>query len=315
MGRITRIFCVFLLTSVLASFSGGCGTEDAQAAPSTGEKAADPAARRETLTAVLTPETPGTQVYGNDTVSIDASCTSEGYVCVRYTGSVEKIKMQLTTPDSTVYTYTLNPGDYEAFPLSGGDGEYHLDVLENVVDDRYALLFSQDLAVALSDPFKPFLYPNQYVWFTPESKAVALARELSESSVSDLDYVTQVYHYVIEHISYDTEAAKNIPKGYLPDIDVTLSTGKGICFDYASLMSAMLRSQGVPTKLEVGYSGQAYHAWISVYLDEIGWVDKIIEFDGKSWSLLDPTLAASNDPEAVQEYVGDGSNYTVKYSY
>ena len=76
----------------------------------------------------------------------------------------------------------------------------------------------------------------------------------------------------------------------------TLSTGKGICFDYAALMTAMLRSQGIPTKLEIGYSGEVYHAWISTYIDEIGWVDNVIQFDGKSWSLIDPTLAASNDP-------------------
>ena len=70
-----------------------------------------------------------------------------------------------------------------------------------------------------------------------------------------------------------------------------------------------------PTKLEVGYSGEAYHAWISVYLHEVGWVDNIIEFDGKDWSLMDPTLAASNSASSVKKYIGDGSNYTVKYSY
>ena len=94
-----------------------------------------------------------------------------------------------------------------------------------------------------------------------------------------------------------------------------MQTRKGICFDYASLMSALLRSQGIPTKLVVGYSGTAYHAWISVYLDEAGWVDNIIEFDGKDWSLMDPTLAANNDEDSVKKYVGDGSNYIVKYSY
>ena len=102
---------------------------------------------------------------------------------------------------------------------------------------------------------------------------------------------------------------------YIPDIDATMQTRKGICFDYASLMSALLRSQGIPTKLVVGYSGTAYHAWISVYLDEAGWVDNIIEFDGKDWSLMDPTLAANNDEDSVKKYVGDGSNYIVKYSY
>ena len=94
-----------------------------------------------------------------------------------------------------------------------------------------------------------------------------------------------------------------------------MESGKGICFDYASLMAGLLRSQGIPTKLVVGYSGTAYHAWISVYLDEAGWVDNIIEFDGSSWSLMDPTLAACNDSSSVKEYIGDGSNYTEKFSY
>ena len=80
-------------------------------------------------------------------------------------------------------------------------------------------------------------------------------------------------------------------------------------------MAGMLRSQGIPCKLVVGYAGTAYHAWISVYLKEAGWVDKIIEFDGKSWSLMDPTLAANNSRSSVQKYVGDGSKYTVKYVY
>ena len=80
-------------------------------------------------------------------------------------------------------------------------------------------------------------------------------------------------------------------------------------------MASILRSQKVPTKLVVGYSGSAYHAWISVYTKETGWVDNIIEFDGKNWSLIDPTLAASNDESAVGEYVGNGSNYTAKYNY
>ena len=80
-------------------------------------------------------------------------------------------------------------------------------------------------------------------------------------------------------------------------------------------MTAMLRSQQIPTKLEVGYAGEVYHAWISCYVDEIGWVDNIIEFNGETWSLMDPTLAANNNSSAVQEYIGDGSKYVVKYTY
>ena len=273
---------------------------------------------RETYTDVCTPEASQTAGYGDDTTSLDASHTENGYLMLRYDGEVSKVKLQITIPDSTVYTYTLNPdsyGTYETFPLSGSNGTYQADLYENVTDDKYALIFSQSLDVTLKDEFQPYLYPNQYVWFTNDSKVTKKGQDLSETSADDLDYVQQVYHYVIENITYDEQKAETVASGYIPDPDATMEAGTGICFDYASLMTALLRSQHIPTKLEVGYSGEAYHAWISVYLDEVGWIDNIIAFDGKDWSLMDPTLAASNSADSVKKYIGDGSNYTVKYSY
>ena len=59
-------------------------------------------------------------------------------------------------------------------------------------------------------------------------------------------------------------------------------------------MTSMLRSQGIPTKLQIGYAGKVYHAWISVYLEETGWIDDIIQFDGKHWERMDPTFAYAN---------------------
>ena len=286
-----------------ADGSGNSGSD----ADSSGQKRAD-------AYASLVPTASGETCYGDDSVSIDASNISDGYVMVRYTGRSEKAKAQITIPDGTVYTYTIKGSDYNTFPLTGGNGDYTLKVYEWVVDNSYALAFSKDLSVSLSDEFKPFLYPNQYVWFTGDSQVVALGRELSDQSADDLDYV-QNYYYVIRNISYDNDKAENTPTDYVPDIDTILEEKKGICFDYASLMAALLRSQSIPTKLEVGYSGEAYHAWISVYLTESGWVDNIIEFDGKDWVLMDPTLAANNSSKAVAKYIGDGSKYTVKYSY
>ncbi len=290
-----------------AADSSGPASENSPADDRAGKK-------RSTLRDYLIPEASGTVTYGNDNISIDASNTAEGYFMVKYDGEADKVKLQLQAPDGETYTYNLAIGSYEAFPLSAGNGDYHLDVLEHAYDDMYATAYSENIKVTLNDEFRPFLYPNQYVWFTPEYKAVAYAAELSDTS-DDLDYISRVYHYVIENIDYDQELAENVQSGYLPNIDNTMDSKKGICFDYASLMAAMLRSQGIPTKLVVGYSGAAYHAWISVYLKESGWVDKIIEFDGRNWSLMDPTLAANNSGSSVKEYIGDGNNYTVKYSY
>ena len=115
-------------------------------------------------------------------------------------------------------------------------------------------------------------------------------------------------------MTYDDKKAETVPSGYLPDVDETLATGKGICFDYAALTTAMLRSQNIPTRLEIGYSGKIYHAWISVYIEDIGWIDNLIEFTGDGWTRMDPTFASSNDnSENILKYIGDGSNYTMQY--
>ena len=320
------LICVFLIFAFLFSFIGcsfqssGLPSKEMEKEETAGTGDASSAQKpaggqRTTIRACLIPEASGAVTYGDDTVSIDASNTSEGYVMIRYHGSASKVKVQITVPDEITYTYTLALDSYETFPLSAGDGNYKVDVLENVQDDMYALVFSQNIQVKLADEFRPFLYPNQYAWFTQNNEAVARGIELSDESSDDLDYVERVYLYITKNITYDEELAATVTGGYLPDVDRTLKTKKGICFDYASLMAAMLRSQGIPTKLQIGYSGDAYHAWISVYLTEIGWVDGIIEFDGKHWSLMDPTLAAGNSRSSLKKYIGNGKNYTVKYSY
>jgi transglutaminase-like putative cysteine protease len=78
----------------------------------------------------------------------------------------------------------------------------------------------------------------------------------------------------------------------------------------------MLRSQGVPCKLVIGYAGSAYHAWISVWSEDTGWVNAAIYFDGSSWQRMDPTFASSGkQSDSIMKYIGDGSHYTEKYIY
>lgn len=265
---------------------------------------------------VLVPVADGKESYVNEFADIDISHKEDGYICIAQTAKDSIMKAQVTGPDMITYTYDLTPeGSYETFPLSAGDGTYYIQVYENIMDDQYAMVASASLDLTLADEFGPFLYPNQYVNFTKDTQAVTLASELASEAEDDLAVVSAVYHYVTDNVTYDMEKATTVANGYLPDVDETLNTGKGICFDYAALMTAMLRSQGIPTKLQIGYSGDLHHAWISTYLESSGWVDNIIQFDGTSWSLMDPTFASGEDDKAsLKNYIGDGSNYIVKYS-
>lgn len=263
----------------------------------------------------LTPTAAGTAETHNDVSAIDYSNASEGYIMAVYTGTNPKVKMQIEAPNGVTYTYNLTSSDYEAFPLSGGNGNYAIKIYENVEGNGYLLCLEASVGVTLSSEFGPYLYPNQYCSFSSSSKTVAKAKELAESANSDLDVVTNVYNYIITTISYDYDKASTIPSGYIPNVDSTLASGKGICLDYAAVMTSMLRSQRIPTRLEVGYAGDAYHAWISTYISDIGWVNGIVEFDGRSWELMDPTFAASSSEASLREFIGAGSNYQVKYMY
>lgn len=313
--NINRIrFLIAICTACALLFSGGCSDSSGSGSKSQETKhEGDP---RDPTPQVLVPSADGSVTFQNEVSSIDASNSSKGYIMASYSGTNEKVKLQITGPDGDCYTYLISDrGNYNVFPLSAGDGSYSLQVLENVSGDSYIICLDASIDVTLESEFDPFLYPNQYVNFNADSAIVDKSKELATDTWTDLEVVENIYNYIIKNVSYDTEKAQSVSYGYLPSVDETLASGKGICFDYAALMSAMLRVQRIPTKLQVGYSGDAYHAWISTYVDEAGWVDNIIEFDGKNWQLMDPTLAAGNDADSVKEYVGDGSNYIVKYSY
>ncbi len=309
-------------TGACASADVGAGRTESEAPAKTEESFTDIDDDRVSLNSgpresqVRVPEASGTITYGNDLAVVDASNTGNGYVMIKYTGSVNKIKVQISKGDLT-YTYDLNARDaYEVFPLSEGDGTYSVKVFENVSGKQYSQAFSQEVEVSLDDQFEPFLYPNQYVNFTRESDAVQRAAELAAGTEDDLGVVDAIYNYVIDHLTYDTEKAENVQSGYLPDVDQVLASGKGICFDYAALMVSMLRSQDIPAKLVVGYTGSVYHAWVNVYIDGVGWIDNYIYFDGTNWSLADPTFASTGGKsDSIKQYIGDGANYQQKYCY
>ena len=264
------------------------------------------------------PTNSGTLTKKNSKAEIDYSNPSDGYVMIRFLAKTTKeLRVQVTGPTGVKYTYTLKQnGDWEVYPLSDGNGEYKIGVFEQIEGTKYATANSVTFTVTLKDEFAPFLRPNQYVNFTKESNVVKKAAELVKGANGLHEQVTAIYEFIIKNFSYDREKARTVQSGYLPDVDAILAAKKGICFDYAAVMTAMLRSQGIPTKLVVGYAGTAYHAWIDVYSPETGWVSSVIQFNGKTWTLMDPTFASSsNQSKEVMNFIGDGSNYTVKYLY
>ena len=265
---------------------------------------------------VFTPAT-GSENMSMGGASLDYSNRAEGYIMASFSRG-GKIKMQVTKSGGPTYTYDLSSsGKYEVFPLTSGDGSYTINIFENVGGNQYAQVLGTTINVTLRDATLPFLYPSQYVNFNADSTTVKKGAELANTAANQLAVVANVYNYVIKNIKYDDYKASTVQSGYLPQVDSILASGKGICFDYSAVMATMLRSQNIPTRLQIGYvSGGVYHAWISVYTAENGWVNNIIQFDGKNWKLMDPTFASSSGQDSeVMKFIGNGSNYSVMYVY
>lgn len=263
----------------------------------------------------LETSSPKTEVLSNEHVIIDISNACEGYLTVKYLGESERSKMQITGTNGITYTFDLVINEENVIPLTSGSGNYDITLYEGVGANKYSVLYAGNAELTITNELGPFLYPSQYVNFTKDSKAVALAAQLATGAQSDLEVVSNVYQYIITNITYDYDKAETVESGYLPDIDNTLATKTGICFDYASLMVAMLRSQSIPSRLELGYAQDAYHAWISVYTKDQGWIDGVIEFDGSEWTLMDPTFASNSEKDKMRKFIGDGENYVTKYIY
>ena len=338
--KMKKTLLLFLAFAIVTGLLCGCGQSDTiyleegpvalsenvivngskvrveAAAAAIAEEAAAMAGASAALPQTTTAVASGVDVKKNSKAVIDYSNTKEGYVMVQYTAkTTQRLKVQVKGP-STTYTYNLAPGDWESFPLSDGNGSYQITIYQNVIDNKYAAVLSLTTVVTLIDEFTPFLHSNQYVDFDAAPKTVAKAAELTRGAEKVLDKVEVIYNFVVKGMSYDKELAATVKSGYLPVLDEVLEKKSGICFDYAALMTGMLRSQGIPCKLVVGYAGTAYHAWISVWSAETGWVEGAVYFDGSTWQRMDPTFASSGDGNAaILAYIGDGKNYSAKYFY
>ena len=264
---------------------------------------------------ILEPVASGELVQETEQVTIDYSNTADGYVMVLFKGETSK-RLKVQVKSGTTYTYNLPQQQWTVFPLSDGNGHYQVKVFINTSGSQYSLLTAVELDVTLADEFAPFLRPNQYVDYSAASKAVETAWEITKDIDNPLGKVEAVYNYVVKELTYDNHKAATVQSGYIPVLDSVLEEKKGICFDYASLMTGMLRSQGIPCKMVFGYTGGAYHAWISVWTEDTGWVDGVIFFDGIAWQRLDPTFASyDNQSDRIMRYIGDGTNYSEKYFY
>lgn len=315
LAMLSRGLALVLLVFGLTCCGGGGGEAEAVPTPT------------DTPTATQTPDTSEAtgaawtlpdkvvipQMASTKTSSIDVSGLGSGYVGAAAVSS-SRLKFQVRAGDMA-YNYDMpNDGSPAFFPINMGNGSYAFRIMENIEGSEYAELDAVYADVELNSEFDPFLVPNIFCNYAADSACVAKARSVADDATNEGEVVRDVCTFVVDNVSYDYDKAEKLAQGtgYIPDPDTTLADKTGICFDYASLTAAMLRSLGMPTKVVTGYvsPNDLYHAWVMVYADGT-WQTAQFSVTPKTWSRCDVTFASAGAGSTT----GDGTTYTDRYTY
>ena len=187
-----------------------------------------------------------------------------------------------TVPRGTVYTVTAPRYDMSSpeFQTAANAGDSAFESMTEAMSDYYG---SPGLETGLSR-----LYGSIREQFARPDAAVTertrqLAQPITRSCRTDTEKVEAVREYFSHGYTY-TLTPERTP-GKRDFIDYFLFTGKeGYCVHFASAMTELLRSAGVPARYVEGYvappgsedgvyhvTRNQAHAWVEVYSSLLGW--------------------------------------------
>ena len=104
-----------------------------------------------------------------------------------------------------------------------------------------------------------------------DTDTVKLADESCADCNTDEERVKAIYEWMIHNFEYGYECEPVIQ--YF-NVRKTLSTRKGICYDFSHLFAALCRSQNIPCYVVDGDkrdNAQYHHTWNRVYFDNSWW--------------------------------------------
>lgn len=220
------------------------------------------------------PEASGNVVLRDSSLEVDASNASDGYIMVRVKDGngkgAYKVNVALAKKKDNSSNYDLEPdGEWHVLPLRGGDGVYKVQLYKQKSGKSYTNGGQVQFETKLTSPEAPYLVANPYVNYTQDTEAVKISDLVCMGLSTDKEKFEAVCDYIKLNYAYDYDRAKAVAgkQGILPDIDYCVTNQKGICQDLSATVACMLRVQGIPTQLVIGYTGRQYHAWNMVLID------------------------------------------------
>lgn len=233
------------------------------------------------------------QAYSSSTYSIAKLGNNEIKIESLKYGSTMRVMVEKGTEK---YYYSLNDTN-EELPAQLGSGSYLVKILQNTTGNSYKVVEKSTLNIT-NNSLDVYLTSSQPVYWEGKDKLIELAERLTKDKETDKEKVEAVYKYITENIKYDYNKINTISTDFVPNIEDTILTSKGICYDYSALFAGILRSQGIHTKLVKGYKSDltAHHAWNEVLIDG-------------NWEIIDTTYDAALNRVKQQSMIKQINEY------
>ena len=129
----------------------------------------------------------------------------------------------------------------------------------------------------LSDDHFDMLGPSKFARLSPELLTFMKIAELEKPEGDPLTAMKKLTRSIYDSFDYES----GITEVHSP-IETALRERRGVCQDFAHIMTAIARAWGVPTRYVSGYmyhrgnkdrsGADATHAWVESYLPSLGWV-------------------------------------------
>lgn len=169
----------------------------------------------------------------------------------RLSRSVKRVRYRVHTPDAK--TFDIPEDDRQR--VKKRTAKFVEVEVTDAPSVRRGLTASERKTMTSATPYEP----------TGDPRLRATVAEVTKSATSERDKVARLTQWVYEHVE-----EKGLDRGYAPAL-ATLESGAGDCTEHSVLLSALLRSAGIPTRLVDGVvvsGGRAgYHEWVEVEVD------------------------------------------------
>ena len=182
----------------------------------------------------------------------------------------------------------MKKGETVKIALVDGTGKYQYAICNLTDNDTaYLIQYKNSFTVQSIDAeLAPYLVSTPWGDYENAPDATAKAEELWDSKKTQLENIEAIADWVGD-LKYDKTLRQGTLNAYV-NPDSVIENGGGVCNEMTRLLSAILRSQGVPAYVQTGHNARGNnHGWVMAWVELSTSVKDGVTSSKGAWVLIE----------------------------